>query len=469
MHERLDERESDGSEIDNKCAIISFTRSLFSDTSASAGSEYVRRHYAVLQELGYKIVAVSEVTPGNLRAVANPQPRGIEIILVPRARFANTYLGRVLQRLLYEVHLISERVGYSYAVSRSAIVSEKAASAKFAEIQWVESFSLWRQVRKMAPELPLLGIVHDVVSQRTSRELGFGGRVKLSLAEWRSHPLKAARLKLVVMRERELTKNFTSIITFSDKDTQLLRDIGVTAPISLVLPGLENPRMAETTLRKRYPARLSDRSTVATILFVGAFQRPANQDAALWLLSEIWPRVLSSVGTRTCRLVLAGAAPTELMKKTAAGIANVEITGYVSNLDELYASADLAISPLRFGAGVKFKSVTAMMWGLPLVSTSVGAEGIETFHKIECIADDSEGFAAGIVRAVLNMDEAVERARELQSWARSAYGSEAFEASIRDALRALLNDKVNKEPKHWERGIISVRSRNKPERQRRDE
>ncbi|MFM9735594.1 glycosyltransferase family 4 protein, partial [Streptomyces niveiscabiei] len=107
---------------------------------------------------------------------------------------------------------------------------------------------------------------------------------------------------------------------------------------------------------------------------MGWFRRPDNARAAEWLCSEIWPSVRDVYPH--ARLILAGADPTATMAEAAAMDPSVSITGYRESLDEFYARADAAVIPVRHGAGVKFKTVLAMLWGVPVVSTSVGVEGI---------------------------------------------------------------------------------------------
>jgi glycosyltransferase involved in cell wall biosynthesis len=82
--------------------------------------------------------------------------------------------------------------------------------------------------------------------------------------------------------------------------------------------------------------------------------------------------------------------------------ASVAFVGYVADLAPLYARARVAISPLRFGAGVKIKTIEAIQHGLPVVATSVGAEGFRVDNPDAIVVeDDPERFADAIAEIVL--------------------------------------------------------------------
>src|SRR5690606_22523285 len=120
--------------------------------------------------------------------------------------------------------------------------------------------------------------------------------------------------------------------------------------------------------------------------FVGGFGHAPNADGVGWFLSEVWPLVQD--GAPGLRLMIVGADPApEILAQACDG---VEIAGSVSEeaLDAAYRRARLAIAPLRFGAGVKGKVLEALRHGVPCVTTTVGAQGLEAAAALR-VADDA--------------------------------------------------------------------------------
>src|SRR5690606_35530053 len=111
------------------------------------------------------------------------------------------------------------------------------------------------------------------------------------------------------------------------------------------------------------------------ILFVAGFRHAPNVDAASWLASDIMPLVWQTCPQAT--LYLVGSNPTTDVKKLAIP-GRVIVTGSVSEQDlaQHYASARVSVVPLRFGAGVKLKVLETMQCGVPLVTTTVGLQGL---------------------------------------------------------------------------------------------
>lgn len=171
------------------------------------------------------------------------------------------------------------------------------------------------------------------------------------------------------------------------------------------------------------------------ILFVAGFAHPPNVDAARWLLEAIMPRVWAT--HPQARLALVGANPTADVLALAGD--RVEVTGFVSDeaLTRRYRHARVAVVPLRYGAGVKSKVVEALQQGLPLVTTTVGAQGLPGVEAACAVADDAGAIAGGIVR-LLDDDAAwLGCSREGSAYASAHFSADAMR---RDLLSALAID-----------------------------
>ncbi len=138
------------------------------------------------------------------------------------------------------------------------------------------------------------------------------------------------------------------------------------------------------------------------LLFVGGYGHTPNVDAVRWLMDEVLPLVRARFPD--IDVTLAGSHPTSWIKSLESE--HVHVPGYMSDedLDALYDRSLISIAPLRFGAGVKGKVVDAMHHGLPVVSTSIGTEGLPGVEGCISPHDDAESFAAEIIELLENPD-----------------------------------------------------------------
>jgi O-antigen biosynthesis protein len=165
------------------------------------------------------------------------------------------------------------------------------------------------------------------------------------------------------------------------------------------------------------------------ILFVAGFAHPPNQDAAQWFVREIFPAIRAKIGD--VRLNIVGSNPAPVVQALAGDAVIVAANVSDAELAQFYATARVAVVPLRAGAGVKLKVVEALANGLPLVTTPVGAQGCPGLDQVVPVVDDPAAFAEATSR--LLQDDA---AWEAASAAQVAYAAQHFsEAGLRASLR----------------------------------
>jgi glycosyltransferase involved in cell wall biosynthesis len=131
------------------------------------------------------------------------------------------------------------------------------------------------------------------------------------------------------------------------------------------------------------------------ILFVGGFAHPPNTDAVRFFCQDVFPLVLARLPQ--IQFFVIGSDPPANVASLAS--ANIHILGYVPDVEPHLQSCRLSVAPLRFGAGVKGKINLSLAHGLPVVATSIAAEGM--FLKdgeSVLIADDAHAFADAVVR-----------------------------------------------------------------------
>jgi glycosyltransferase involved in cell wall biosynthesis len=303
--------------------------------------------------------------------------------------------GRVnsgLRALSVAVHEILAGGPPLFALRRSHELETKLASAHAAvpfDVIQIEHFELARYAelidrrggnrRRTVFSL----VLHDLLSVAYARmadvEPDFWWRV------WRRY--NAMRLAI---HERKLLPRYDLCITVSSNDQAEISRYLDPAKVYLLPNCVDSATKTFLEERSGGPPAL---------LFVGLLMYPPNADAARWLASEIFPRVRAIYPE--CRLYIVGdAAPPDLINLNGQG---VELTGRVDSLGPWYAKCDVALAPVRAGGGTRLKILEAMAYGRPVVSTTLGAEGLSLRHGEHLLlADTTEDFALAIVEVIQN-------------------------------------------------------------------
>jgi glycosyltransferase involved in cell wall biosynthesis len=173
-----------------------------------------------------------------------------------------------------------------------------------------------------------------------------------------------------------------------------------------------------------------------TVVFFGHLSYFPNVDGVTHLVQEIWPRI-AAVHPNASLKIIGGQAPPSLLKLARPGI---ELTGFVSDLRPHLSEAAVVVVPLRLGGGTRLKIVEAMAMGKAIVSTSLGAEGIEAVPGRDLMVEDQPAAFAEAVNRLLAEPSLVTRigqaARALAvqrfAWSGAARALERFYHEILD-------------------------------------
>lgn len=132
------------------------------------------------------------------------------------------------------------------------------------------------------------------------------------------------------------------------------------------------------------------------IMFIGGFAHRPNVDAVKWLASELLPRLVKLIPDIKVH-VLGSNPPKEVLELANE---NLIMEGFVTDeqLEAFYLNSRISLIPLRYGAGIKGKVVEAMRYGTPVVTTSVGSEGIPNAESAMLVEDDVDKLAAELAR-----------------------------------------------------------------------
>jgi glycosyltransferase involved in cell wall biosynthesis len=377
-----------------------------------AGGEFYRRH-AELASRSHDFLIVSPKIPENETAMAESgSPPYARLLVPPRAPRGRP--GRLFSYVLSRaVPFLAVRPFYRALLEdQQALFAMRRADR--IELQWFNAVVLAPKLRRAFPGTPIVGVFHDIVSQGQARMLYTRG-VAL---RWRL--LALAQFVFAVPMERRVMRSLDTAVVLSEKDRALLARRGGTAGIVVVSPPLDDEDMPRSP-------RL-DPPDVPEVLFVGALWRVENEDAAQWLLREIWPKVVAAVPAAT--LTIAGAEPSPALRREAERHGSVRLTGYVKSLGPYYERASVVVAPMRLGAGVKLKSVVAMLWGLPVVATRVGAEGVSGPQVFLAVEDHSESFAKALIGVLKDPASARDVRDRAYRWSHDTYSPASYLRSL---------------------------------------
>lgn len=170
----------------------------------------------------------------------------------------------------------------------------------------------------------------------------------------------------------------------------------------------------------------------SNIIFIGGFRHTPNVDAAVWLATEILPLIQRE--RADAKLIIAGSNPTRAVLALARP--GVEVRGFVSDeeLETIYTEARVALCPLRFGAGVKLKVVEAMHRGVPVVTTTVGAQGLPDLSALCDVGDEAKSLAAATLRLLSDDRLWLERVSAQANYVRSRFSIGSMRLAVTTAL-----------------------------------
>ena len=226
-----------------------------------------------------------------------------------------------------------------------------------------------------------------------------------------SYRIEAAKMNRYECRT---LARFGQVIAVSDHDCDQMRAMDSRCAISVVPTGVDTSRY------QRVP---SAPGNPPIIVFTGSMDWEPNVDAVEYFCREIWPRVLAQFPS--ARFEIVGRNPSARVERLATS--SVIVTGTVPSVADYLRNATVVVVPLRIGGGTRLKIFEAMAMAKAMVSTSIGAEGLEVTHGRDLIlADDPQAFANGILQLLgdsilrRNYEDAAARLAAQYDWSHIA-------------------------------------------------
>jgi glycosyltransferase involved in cell wall biosynthesis len=217
---------------------------------------------------------------------------------------------------------------------------------------------------------------------------------------WRRHtataenPVKkmmyGIEFRKMLRYERAEVRKFQHVVAVSENDRALMMQWVDGDRITVVPTGVDLSQY------RPEPAHSAGRAAAPLITFVGAMDWEPNVDGADFFCGDVWPAIKAEIPDARFRIV--GRNPDRRVQKWAASDPSIEVTGRVPSVVEHLRESSAVIVPLRIGGGTRLKIYEAMATGKAVVSTTVGAEGLDVHHGRDIIlADDAHSFAQAVI------------------------------------------------------------------------
>jgi glycosyltransferase involved in cell wall biosynthesis len=245
---------------------------------------------------------------------------------------------------------------------------------------------------------------------------------KLRHDPWRLGKVPLAlHLPALIHAERQAVSRSTLSFVCSDADKAHLRWLGFRGAVRVIPNAITPPDDVPGVTQQR------------TILFLGSQHHGPNRSAAERLVRKIWPIVHAEV--TDARLIIAG-LDSDTLPSHHAELPGVEYVGFVDDLDGLYAGARVICTPIVHGSGTRLKLVEAAAYGRPIVSTSMGAEGLHFRDDVDILLRETDAELAAACIALLRNDALC---RRLGSAARTRmlarYDARAVQCQVEEMIR----------------------------------
>lgn len=273
-------------------------------------------------------------------------------------------------------------------------------------------------IRKIAPNAKMILDEHNCEALIMSRN-----------AETSSNPIKKKFLqietrKLGSFEAKMLQKMDVNIVLSKEDYIELKKQCGIDFPHVIIPIGVIDKGIREEK---------HNSTNCLSILFLGTLTWAPNNQGIAWFLREVMP--LLEASEKKYKLYIVGKNPSAEVQQLAKQYKNVEITGYVESVDEYYDKCNCMIVPLFIGSGQRVKLIEGFSKGMPAVSTSIGAEGLDVIDNDNIlIADKSDTF----YNALCEMYDSTKR-NKLSASARECYERNYSTIAVAEKLNAVIN------------------------------
>ncbi len=291
--------------------------------------------------------------------------------------------------------------------------------------------------------IPVLADAHNVEHENLRR---IGETSSSRPRQW----LYRAFSRRVKAEEKTSTRRCETLLVSSERDRESFRVMAPSVPVTVVPNGVDTASFVPG----------GGRRDPYGIVFTGVLDYPPNNEGVMTFLRTTFPLVRMRVPD--ARLIVVGPSPSRAL--TGHASADIVVTGRVPDVRPYLAAAAVAVVPLFAGGGTRLKILEAMAMGTPVVSTSIGCEGLDVRHGDHLlVADTPEQFAGAVVQLMTDDDLRLRlstRARELvcreYDWETIARGVTRVYSAWEPTRRRGYGDRRHARGIHEEPNSVSV-------------
>jgi len=271
-------------------------------------------------------------------------------------------------------------------------------------------------------EVPSVLFTHNVESEIYRRQVAAAENPILRRI-WRDQAEKMERY------ERETLDRFDRVIAVSDRDAKQFRErFGTKSVVSI-------PTGVDLDFFSFVPPAPEPR-----VVFSGSMDWQPNAEGVEWILSDVWPAVTKQVPQASLKVI--GRNPPAHLVRAARGM-NVEFTGFVDDVRPHMRGAAASVIPLHIGGGTRIKAYEAMAQGIPIVSTTIGMEGLPAEPgRHYLLADGAQEFAGAIAGLLTDHSRGMALATEARRFVEESFSSARVASEFERICLGVLNGRA---------------------------
>ena len=331
--------------------ILFITPYLPSETSGHAGAQLISRNISMLAK-NHQITLASFIDSDESSMTTDLISKGIDVHTILYPRNQKSIIGKMSSGIRNSVAMFNYLKGkepFFFAKYKRKnmenLISTLVNENRFDLVQ-VE-YNVMHHYKKQIKNIPSVIVFHDISTKVHERGMINGDSTHKKSFE------------IAKKLEPEIGNKYDTVITLTEEDKLYLANLGCETKIHVIPPQINVPNIDKIA------------KTPNSICFVGSYNREPNIQAVEILINEVFPKISCSVS-----LNIVGKGLGRKIIQTIHNLEGVNYLGFVDDIDSFIASQMLMVAPIHMGAGLKMKITHSLACGTPVLTTPIGAEGI---------------------------------------------------------------------------------------------